>query len=113
MILKEINDGMLHFRFFVQIMQLSHMFYFLLSLMHHTFVQHVTCGSIPLETSYQNVSRCIYASTELYEYHKHFTWGLRHSEVSLSNSTYMDICHLTDFPYTLIFMSKISIYELS
>ncbi|KAG1327181.1 putative membrane protein [Cocos nucifera] len=52
---------------------------------------HVTCGSIPLETSYQNVSRCIYASTELYEYrgwsgspanpsHKHFTWGLRHSE---------------------------------
>ncbi|KAG6511488.1 uncharacterized membrane protein At1g16860-like [Zingiber officinale] len=28
---------------------------------------HVTCGSIPLESSYQNIPRCIYASTELHE----------------------------------------------
>ncbi|WOL19100.1 hypothetical protein Cni_G27897 [Canna indica] len=52
---------------------------------------HVTCGSIPLETSYRKISRCIYASTELYEHrarsgfpanpkHKWFTWGLRNSQ---------------------------------
>ncbi|MQM09313.1 hypothetical protein Taro_042181, partial [Colocasia esculenta] len=52
----------------------------------------VTCGSIPLETSYQGVSRCVYVSTELQEYrgwsgkpanpqHKCLTWGLRHAEV--------------------------------
>ncbi|KAK6154614.1 hypothetical protein DH2020_008862 [Rehmannia glutinosa] len=51
----------------------------------------VTCGSIPLETSFQKVSRCIYASSELYEYrgfggkpanakHRFFSWGCRHSE---------------------------------
>ncbi|CAD5183487.1 unnamed protein product [Musa acuminata subsp. malaccensis] len=40
---------------------------------------HVTCGSIPLESSYRNISRCIYTSTELYEY-KHFTWGLKYAE---------------------------------
>uniref|UniRef100_A0A1D1Y1M4 Putative membrane protein At1g16860 n=1 Tax=Anthurium amnicola TaxID=1678845 RepID=A0A1D1Y1M4_9ARAE len=51
----------------------------------------VTCGSIPLETSYQGVSRCVYVSTELHEYrgwsgkpanphHKRLTWGLRHAE---------------------------------
>ncbi|XP_018827837.1 uncharacterized membrane protein At1g16860-like [Juglans regia] len=51
----------------------------------------VTCGSIPLESSYQRVSRCVYVSTELYEYkgwggksanpkHRCFSWGSRHSE---------------------------------
>ncbi|XP_011000652.1 PREDICTED: uncharacterized membrane protein At1g16860-like isoform X2 [Populus euphratica] len=51
----------------------------------------VTCGSIPLESSYQRVSRCVYVSSELYEYrglggksahakHCFVSWGLRHSE---------------------------------
>ncbi|XP_031125891.1 uncharacterized membrane protein At1g16860 isoform X2 [Ipomoea triloba] len=50
-----------------------------------------TCGSIPLETSFQKIERCIYVSTELYEYrgwggkpansrHCFFSWGQRHSE---------------------------------
>ncbi|KAG6755821.1 hypothetical protein POTOM_039227 [Populus tomentosa] len=54
-------------------------------------VEVVTCGSIPLESSYQRVSRCVYVSSELYEYrglggksahakHCFFSWGLRHSE---------------------------------
>ncbi|CAN4126933.1 unnamed protein product [Withania somnifera] len=51
----------------------------------------VTCGSIPLETSFQRIPRCVYASTELHEYkgclgksahprHGCFSWGRRHSE---------------------------------
>ncbi|BAT87520.1 hypothetical protein LR48_Vigan09g196100 [Vigna angularis] len=51
----------------------------------------VTCGSIPLESSYQRIPRCVYVSTELYEYkglggksanpkHSCFTWGSRYSE---------------------------------
>ncbi|XP_038882720.1 uncharacterized membrane protein At1g16860 [Benincasa hispida] len=51
----------------------------------------VTCGSIPLESSYQRVGRCVYVSTELYEYkgwggkpantkHRCFSWGSRYSE---------------------------------
>ncbi|CAK9255851.1 unnamed protein product [Sphagnum jensenii] len=51
----------------------------------------VTCGSLPLESSYQRVKRCAYISTSLYEYrgynakkardkHRHYTWGLRHLE---------------------------------
>ncbi|XWS15513.1 hypothetical protein CRYUN_Cryun34aG0006700 [Craigia yunnanensis] len=51
----------------------------------------VTCGSIPLESSYQRVPRCVYVSTELYEYkgwggksanpkQRCFSWGCRHSE---------------------------------
>ncbi|KAK6791128.1 hypothetical protein RDI58_010209 [Solanum bulbocastanum] len=51
----------------------------------------VTCGSIPLETSFQQTARCVYASTELDEYkswggksanpsHRCFSWGRRHSE---------------------------------
>jgi len=51
----------------------------------------VTCGGVPLESSYQRVSRCVYTSTGLYEYrgwdskaananHRHFTWGLRYLE---------------------------------
>ncbi|GAB4826521.1 hypothetical protein Ancab_033417 [Ancistrocladus abbreviatus] len=51
----------------------------------------VTCGSIPLESSFQKVSRCVYVSTELYEYrgwggksakprHCLFSWRCRHSE---------------------------------
>ncbi|KAL2495523.1 Ubiquitin-specific protease family C19-related protein [Forsythia ovata] len=51
----------------------------------------VTCGSIPLESSFQRVPRCVFVSTELYEYrgcggkpakprHPFFSWGCRHSE---------------------------------
>ncbi|XP_024389940.1 uncharacterized membrane protein At1g16860 [Physcomitrium patens] len=51
----------------------------------------VTCGSVPLESSYQKISRCVYTSTGLFEYrhysskkasekHRRFTWGLRHGE---------------------------------
>ncbi|GFY91697.1 ubiquitin-specific protease family C19-related protein [Actinidia rufa] len=51
----------------------------------------VTCGSIPLESSFQRVPRCVYVSTELYEYrgwggksanskHGFFSWGCRHAE---------------------------------
>ncbi|KAL9996826.1 putative membrane protein [Helianthus debilis subsp. tardiflorus] len=51
----------------------------------------VTCGSIPLESSFQKVARCVYVSTELYEYkgwggrsanpkHRCFSWGCRNSE---------------------------------
>lgn len=51
----------------------------------------VTCGSIPLESSFQKVPRCVYVSTELYEYrgwggksantkHRFFSWGCRNSE---------------------------------
>ncbi|KAK0597772.1 hypothetical protein LWI29_028475 [Acer saccharum] len=48
----------------------------------------VTCGNVPLESSFRRVPRCVYTSTSLYEYrgwdskpanpkHRHFTWGLR------------------------------------
>ncbi|ONK69523.1 uncharacterized protein A4U43_C05F23880 [Asparagus officinalis] len=48
----------------------------------------VTCGNVPLESSYQKVPRCVYTSMSLYEYrgwdskaansqHRRFTWGLR------------------------------------
>ncbi|KAL2467107.1 Ubiquitin-specific protease family C19-related protein [Abeliophyllum distichum] len=51
----------------------------------------VTCGSIPLESSFQRETRCVYVSTELYEYrrcggkpgnaeHRLFSWGCRLSE---------------------------------
>ncbi|XP_077238474.1 putative membrane protein At1g16860 [Tasmannia lanceolata] len=51
----------------------------------------VTCGNVPLESSFQKVSRCVYTSTGLYEYrgwdskaanatHRRFTWGLRSLE---------------------------------
>ncbi|MBA0627622.1 hypothetical protein Godav_022434 [Gossypium davidsonii] len=51
----------------------------------------VTCGNVPLESSFQKVPRCVYTSTNLYEYrgwdskaanpkHRRFTWGLRLSE---------------------------------
>ncbi|KAK2965484.1 hypothetical protein RJ640_008278 [Escallonia rubra] len=51
----------------------------------------VTCGNVPLESSFQRVPRCVYTSTSLYEYrgweskaanptHRRFTWGLRSSE---------------------------------
>ncbi|XP_042498855.1 uncharacterized membrane protein At1g16860-like [Macadamia integrifolia] len=51
----------------------------------------VTCGNVPLESSFQKVSRCVYTSTSLYEYrgwdskaanptHRRFTWGLRSLE---------------------------------
>lgn len=51
----------------------------------------VTCGSIPLESSFQRVPRCVYTSTVLHEYrgwggksanakHRFFSWGCRHSE---------------------------------
>ncbi|KAK7372171.1 hypothetical protein VNO80_05542 [Phaseolus coccineus] len=48
----------------------------------------VTCGNVPLESSFQKVPRCVYTSTSLYEYrgwdskaanptHRRFSWGLR------------------------------------
>lgn len=51
----------------------------------------VTCGNVPLESSFQRVPRCVYTSTGLYEYrgwsskpanptHRRFTWGLRTME---------------------------------
>ncbi|KAG1364151.1 putative membrane protein [Cocos nucifera] len=51
----------------------------------------VTCGNVPLESSFQKVPRCVYTSTSLFEYrgwdskaanskHRCFTWGLRSSE---------------------------------
>ncbi|KAJ6826049.1 putative membrane protein-like [Iris pallida] len=51
----------------------------------------VTCGNVPLDSSFQKVPRCVYTSTSLYEYrgwdskaansqHRHFTWGLRSME---------------------------------
>lgn len=51
----------------------------------------VTCGNVPLETSFQKVPRCVYTSTSLYEYrgwgskpanpsHRYFTWALRSSD---------------------------------
>jgi len=57
----------------------------------------VTCGNVPLESSFQKIPRCVYTSTSLYEYrgwdskaanptHRRFTWGLRSVEK-----------HVTDF----------------
>ncbi|EXB82934.1 hypothetical protein L484_003795 [Morus notabilis] len=51
----------------------------------------VTCGNVPLESSFRKVPRCVYTSTSLYEYrgwdskpanstHRRFTWGLRSLE---------------------------------
>ncbi|CAI9086871.1 OLC1v1020792C1 [Oldenlandia corymbosa var. corymbosa] len=51
----------------------------------------VTCGSVPLESSFQRVPRCVYTATELYEYrgwggksanprHRYLSWGCRTSE---------------------------------
>ncbi|XP_051114415.1 uncharacterized membrane protein At1g16860-like [Andrographis paniculata] len=51
----------------------------------------VTCGNMPLESSFQKVPRCIYTSTSLYEYRglsstaanptpPLFRWGLRYAE---------------------------------
>ncbi|XP_011033051.1 PREDICTED: uncharacterized membrane protein At1g16860-like [Populus euphratica] len=51
----------------------------------------VTCGNVPLESSFQRVPRCVYTSTSLYEYrgwdskaanptHRRFSWGLRSLE---------------------------------
>ncbi|KAL3632159.1 hypothetical protein CASFOL_025143 [Castilleja foliolosa] len=51
----------------------------------------VTCGNIPLQSSFQRFPRCVYTSTSLYEYRgweskpatptqRRFTWALRFSE---------------------------------
>ncbi|CAL9170058.1 unnamed protein product [Musa hybrid cultivar] len=51
----------------------------------------VTCGNVPLESSFEKIPRCVYTSTSLYEYrgwkskpanpqHRRFTWGLRSME---------------------------------
>lgn len=64
-------------------------------------LQVVTCGNLPLESSFQRVPRCVYTSTCLYEYrgwdskaanttHHRFTWGLRSMEVSLVE---IQACH--------------------
>lgn len=57
------------------------------------YLKVVTCGNVPLESSFHRVPRCVYTSTCLHEYrgwgskpanasHRCFTWGLRSSEVS-------------------------------
>ncbi|KAI6689755.1 hypothetical protein NL676_026583 [Syzygium grande] len=51
----------------------------------------ITCGNVPLQSSFHKVPRCVYTSTSLYEYrgwdskaanpkHRRFTWGLRSAE---------------------------------
>ncbi|KAG0468912.1 hypothetical protein HPP92_018240 [Vanilla planifolia] len=52
----------------------------------------VTCGNVPLESSFQKVPRCVYTSSSLYEYRgweskavnpqhrRRFTWGIRSVE---------------------------------
>ncbi|CAN4089991.1 unnamed protein product [Withania somnifera] len=71
----------------------------------------VTCGSIPLQTSFQQTPRCVYASTELYEYkgwggksahpsHRWFSWGRRHSE------KYVADFYISDFQSGLRAMVK-------
>ncbi|KAM3248329.1 putative membrane protein [Capsicum annuum] len=56
----------------------------------------VTCGNVPLESSFQKVSRCVYTVTSLHEYrgwysktanpdHRRFTWGLRALERHVSD----------------------------
>ncbi|KAJ6892791.1 hypothetical protein NC651_025871 [Populus alba x Populus x berolinensis] len=73
----------------------------------------VTCGNVPLESSFQRVPRCVYTSTRLYEYrawgskpanptHRHFTWGLRSSEPSSyslvrNNHSISFMRHVVDF----------------
>lgn len=58
----------------------------------YNFLKVVTCGNVPLESSFQKIPRCVYTSTSLYEYrgwdskaanptHRRFTWGLRSVEV--------------------------------
>lgn len=76
----------------------------------------VTCGNVPLESSFQKVPRCVYASTSLYEYrgwdskaanptHRRFTWGLRSLEVSNWNT---DLIYLLDGHH--VFNLDISLY---
>lgn len=61
--------------------------------------QVVTCGSTPLESSYQKIPRCVYVSTELHE-HKGWSWGSRHAEVFrfffflISNSNLIQVFYL-------------------
>ncbi|RWW06226.1 hypothetical protein BHE74_00019547 [Ensete ventricosum] len=51
------------------------------------YVKVVTCGNVPLESSFHKVPRCVYTSTGVYEYrgwdskaansqHRRFSWGL-------------------------------------
>ncbi|KAE8685644.1 Kelch repeat-containing F-box family protein isoform 1 [Hibiscus syriacus] len=51
----------------------------------------VTCGNVPLQSSFQKVPRCVYTSSSLYEYrgwnskaanhtHRRFTWGVQFIE---------------------------------
>lgn len=62
----------------------------------------VTCGSTPLESSYQKIPRCVYVSTELYEY-KGCSWGSRHAEVSDSFFYISIIVNLIQVVPSLIF----------
>lgn len=73
-------------------------------------LQVVTCGSVPLESSYQKVNRCIYTSTSLYEYrqfsmkpaaqqHRYRKWSLRHMEVSGC-----------DFQFGMVFSSVLHLF---
>ncbi|GFP79227.1 uncharacterized membrane protein at1g16860 [Phtheirospermum japonicum] len=55
----------------------------------------VTCGNVPLKSSFQKFPRCVYTTTSLYEYRgweskaatptqRRFTWALRFSELEVS-----------------------------
>lgn len=92
------------FMFFLQFVQGLIIVTFIFS------IQVVTCGSIPLESSFQKVPRCVYVSTELYEYrgwgrksanpkHRFFSWGCRHVEVSF--------CHYSGMGLLLLKITRI------
>lgn len=77
------------------------------------FVKVVTCGNVPLESSFQKVPRCVYTSTSLYEYrgwdskaanatHRRFTWGLRSSEVSSFLSFDCGLCYILILMFIMI-----------
>ncbi|KAG8482049.1 hypothetical protein CXB51_027046 [Gossypium anomalum] len=83
------RKGLLGASYLVIIVLIVNASYHVISYM--IFIQVVTCGSIPLESSYQQVARCVYVSTELYEYkgwggkssnpkHRCFSWGCSYSE---------------------------------
>ncbi|KAI4387111.1 hypothetical protein MLD38_004969 [Melastoma candidum] len=40
----------------------------------------ITCGSVPLQSSFHKVPRCVYTSTTLYERKGRFTWDIRLAE---------------------------------
>ena len=79
--------------------------------------QIVTCASVPLKSSFQKVSRCVYTSCGLYEYrnlnsnttipnHKMFTWGLRYMEVCGSALTLICFYRCNTWIFTYMYIKK-------